>query len=889
MGRNVEMNRIIEETLNNKGENYILPFFWQHGESEQVLREYMGAISACGIREVCVEARGHQDFAGPGWWKDMDVILDEAKNRGMRVWILDDAHFPTGQAAGRMKYAATGLRKQYLNAVCVEVSGPLPQAQVMVEELTAPKEGEPYFEDDSLFAVTAVRMLEGDLLSEEILDLTDKVQDGVLEWDVPEGMWRIFILYLTRNGVGDPEYINMLDEASCHVLIEAVYETHYERYGHEFGKTIAGFFSDEPCVGNTRGYLFDESIGRKNMPLPWSSQMPQLLRERLGEDYPVKLTALFGKTGSQGFRAKVRYAYMDAATRLIEKSFAGQLGSWCSEHNVEYIGHIIEDGNMHSRLGCSQGHFFRAMRGQHMSGIDDIGNQVVPGGAYTRRLSRIAPEVEGTFYHYELGKLGSSLAHIDPKKKGRALCEIFGAYGWSLDTETMKYLTDHFLVRGINRFVPHAFSPKEYPDRDCPPHFYAGGKNPQYEGFGELMRYMNRMCHLFNHGIHRAMAALLYHGEAQWAGECMFDQTAVRELLDHQIDLDIIPADVFDPEQGYPVEFDQTLKINGEVYETLVIPQAEFLPEKVLEFAVKAAKTGFPVIFLEQFPLGSCDGSGAQNRWSEQLQEAGCVCLPVTELSAYLRGRGIWDVEILPEAPQVHYYHYIRDGISFYMLQNENMVQTFEGELRIREAGKILQYDVMENRIYPPVEGTEHSVMLTLQPGESTVLLVGEGVEAHGDCRAFFSCEKKILETEWTVSAAPAAKEPAFEVVFQTSRLENFGKHRRDFSGYIRYETDLNWDAPLHGNEYLELSGVYGNVSVFVNGKKQGLRIAPPWRFPLEGLKQGKNLLCIQVATTLQRDARRIERENGKVGFTSRVFPPMGILGEVWIGEARKK
>ena len=64
------------------------------------------------------------------------------------------------------------------------------------------------------------------------------------------------------------------------------------------------------------------------------------------------------------------------------------------------------------------------------------------------------------------------------------MCEIFGAYGWAEGVKTMKYLLDHMLVRGINYFVPHAFSPK-VDDADCPPSFYNGGKNPLYKHFGE--------------------------------------------------------------------------------------------------------------------------------------------------------------------------------------------------------------------------------------------------------------------------------------------------------------------------------------------------------------------------------------------------------------------
>ena len=97
------MNETVQQLLNNQGENYILPFFWQHGETEEVLREYMAAIDASNIKAVCVESRPHPDFCGEKWWQDMDVILDEARKRHMKVWILDDSHFPTGFANGELK------------------------------------------------------------------------------------------------------------------------------------------------------------------------------------------------------------------------------------------------------------------------------------------------------------------------------------------------------------------------------------------------------------------------------------------------------------------------------------------------------------------------------------------------------------------------------------------------------------------------------------------------------------------------------------------------------------------------------------------------------------------------------------------------------------------
>src|SRR5699024_11653523 len=109
-------------------------------------------------------------------------------------------------------------------------------------------------------------------------------------------------------------------------------------------------------------------------------------------------------------------------------------------------------------------------RGQHMAGIDVVLNQLLPEKDYGI----------GSFYHYALAQLAASAAHQNERMAGRAMCELFGAFGWSEGLTLMKWMADHMLVNGINWFVPHAFTEKAFPDPDCPPHFYAHGMNPQY-------------------------------------------------------------------------------------------------------------------------------------------------------------------------------------------------------------------------------------------------------------------------------------------------------------------------------------------------------------------------------------------------------------------------
>ena len=899
------MKTFVEDVLKGQGDNYIFPFFWQHGESEDVLREYMKVIHESNIGAVCVEARPHPDFAGPRWWHDMDIILDEARKRNMKVWILDDAHFPTGYANGLLPQKEDSLCKQYLAYNCADIYGPVAEASLHVAELAhyAPtihdfvnpifdEQNPRKFDDDQLFAVVAARVLEGDTVSRDTVVLTDKVKDGWLEWDAPEGVWRIFVFYLTRNGGGKTNYINMLDADSCHVQIEAVYEPHYAHYKDDFGKTIAGFFSDEPAVGNTKGFSFDESIGRKKMHLPWNKDMNAMMEERLGKDYVKVLPALWTAMDDDLETGRTRYGYMDAVTELISKSFSGQIGKWCEDHGVEYIGHIVEDGGQHSRLGSSMGHFFRAMKGQHMAGIDDIGNQVIPGGDYNRRLDGFAKGGQGEFFHFELGKLGSSYAHIDPKKQGRAMCEIFGAYGWNTGVKTMKYLADHFLVQGLNYFVPHAFSPKTFPDPDCPPHFYAHGENPQYRHFGKLMAYMNRMCHLFNHGRSVVQAALLYHGEAEWSGGYMFDQKPARELMEHQIDFDIVPADVFAFGEYFNTgltpagekEGMALLEINGNTYKALVLPYSQFITQAVARFIIKAQKEGFPVVFVDGRPEGICDVPKEMSAdLMREMEGCGCVAA-LCELAGCLQGKGVCEISLDQSFKRFRYYHYVQDQAHIYMFFNGDPGQCFDGTVTVSAAGPAFRYDVMENRMYKADVkdlGGENRITLKLAPGESAVFIFDECVDNLPEFYTGSGRNRKV-EGPWQVSLCETKQYPDFKPLAVVDELHDIGRLARDFSGFIRYENTFTLSGDSDLPEKLVIDQAYEGVEVWVNDSYAGMVIAPPYVFDIKDkVKTGENTLRIEVATTLYRKVSGMEDKNNPFRNPPIVQEPIGIIGDV--------
>lgn len=858
------MNQRIREALDEKNGNYILPFLWMKGDEEEAVRWEIRKIRECGITEFCVEARPHPDFCGEGWWHDLDFVLDEAKRNGMKIWILDDARFPTGYANGIVARKYPQHSKQYLKKTSFDVCGPMPGAtfdtrkllhlpvfespmeSMMMSGLLTPE----LPKDDAVFAVVATRVERSGELSEAVL-LDSHIQDGVLCWDVPSGMWKVHVIVLTRNGGGRKGYLNWLDPVSARLQLEAVYEPHYEHLKEEFGKTILGFFSDEAEIGNTFGYNFDEDIGKEDMPLSYSAALHERLEKSLGGGWKEILPALWHDFEDKNVTAKARYSYMDAVTRLVSENFTETLGQWCHEHGVEYIGHIIEDNNQDCRLGCGMGHYFRALSGQHMSGIDNIGNQVVFGGESGRRNGMT--NGDGEFYHYALGKLGSSLGHIDPNKQGRTMCEIFGAYGWGEGTRLMKWLTDHFLVRGVNVFVPHAFSPKAFPDPDCPPHFYARGHNPLYRPFGLLMRYMNRMCHVLSGGVHRCTAAILYHAETKWMGESMYIQKPARELADNQIDFDFLPADTWSKENPYQAGMkDGRLTVNEEEYRCLIIPQSEALPFDAAVFAAEAAKAGFSVYFVDALPQRVLDAQGNDYKdLCAALQSFTVV--PLGELGARLRNDQMNEITLSKPFPMLRHYHYEGENHLYYF-NNEDVSETFDGEITLPNSGIPVRYDALDNRLYHlayTVRGGSTVIRLRLEPYESALVsMESKPCQDAGPVPVVPQNSMK-LQGEYTASYATAEAYPVFSGTEKLQTPVNISLLHREYSGTIRYEMVLHMtDAPEQA--ILVLPEAYEFAEVWLNGHLLGSKIAPPYLFTCDSrIKAGENSLTIEISNTL--------------------------------------
>lgn len=903
------MNKKVEQLLKKQGANYIFPFFWQHGEEEDVLRTYMKVIDQSNIKAVCVESRPHPDFCGDKWWKDMDVILDEARKRNMKVWILDDSHFPTGFANGAMDNQPDELCRQSVCCRIYETAGnecvhidakeilhPDAFEKTMIENYILEKEPR-QFDDDRLLSIFAVKVDEKRCEFQEKesrVDLKPYLENDELTWKVPEGEWKIYVLHLSRNHGYHRSYINMMNRTSCKVLLDAVYEPHFEHYKDDFGTTIEGFFSDEPELGNGHMYDMDDAFG-KMIDYPWSDELEERLRTKWGTEFEFMLGLLWETGAEPELTAKARYAYMDAVTELVKEDFSNQMGTWCRERGVKYIGHLIEDDNHHARTGSSLGHFFRGLAGQDMSGIDDIGGQVFPQGEDISYNEGLFQHRNGEFYHYLLGKLGSSAAAIEPLKKGDSMCEIFGNYGWAEGVRLEKYLADHFLVRGINHYVPHAFSAKEFPDPDCPPHFYAHGHNPQYRHFGYLMSYMNRVCELISHGRHSAPVAVLYHGEGDWTGAHMTSDKIGHILADTQIEYDVIPQDVFAKPYEYQMEIAEgMLKVNTQEYKTLVVPYMQYVTKAFANAVNELENKGVQVLFVQAYPEGICDTTfGAHETDEKLILELNSVSkvIELETLPAVLKEMGAWEFALEPANNRIRYIHYMHtDGTSVLMFVNEG-TEIYKGSVCLREKmaedfkGKTLyMYDAWDNVLEPAVFNLER-LQLEIEPLQSRIFILdASGSQAEIEplqTRKIYEleAEKELVTFDgvWKRSLCESIKYQEFGQAKEIGLPDALAEEEPEFSGFVRYENEFT--ARKDDRMYLEITDAYEGVEVFVNEVSQGIQIVPVYRFDISSaVKDGKNQVRIEVATTLERATAKIPNQ---IGQTKEANSKSGITGEV--------
>ncbi|MFV0556748.1 MAG: hypothetical protein ACK5LM_06595 [Lactovum sp.] len=845
-------------------QSHIFPFLWLKGEEISRVKEEINGIKESNIDEFVIESRTHPEFLKEGWWEDFYQILEYAKALDMRVWLLDDAHFPTGYANGAVKQRLD-LKKEYLYYSSADVYSEAYELTLNINLMRKPKrkwsdrkKPESYeraIEKNEIQAIVAYPLLYDNILSESYIDLTTFKDLEFLNYTFPKGNWRVFVLYQTTENAGDSDYINMLSKDSVNLLVDTVYETHYQKFSSYFGNVFRGFFSDEPGFGNILDFSKDNKIG-KDMALPWSAEVAEYLKE----DLPF-LALLWNETKEKNKQKSIRLKYMTLITDLYRKNFSQNIGDWCKKRNVDYIGHVIEDNNMHSRLGRGAGHYFKAMKGQSMAGIDIISSQITIAGDESFRTN--SSQNDGTFYQYCLPKLADSCAQLDPEKSRQAFCELYGAYGWQLSIRNMKWILDSLLVRGIYNFVPHAFSMSEFPDLDSPPHFYANGCNPQFPLFKTLMQEMGAASNLLSGGKLDVKLAILYDAELEWLAESMKMQVPSKVLSQHQIDFLYLTIEDLDK----AIIKENTFQIHQQTFEKLIIPQTDTLPKRVYDFIQKLDEEVF--IFINQVPLFYVDDEQTK---LTNFKEHNSYSLD----ELVLQTESYKNIKQLDKGnAKLAVRRQIKNGEDWMMVHNESLNDSYQFSfLKLKKY--CYEYDLKEDKYYHVSRNLQK-----ISPYQAKFyLLTDEKRKAVKKVSANF--KDLHFENNWLMSLYNSQGALIYQK--EINKFENLSHNFVDFSGKISYSNSflLTDKDPCH----LFISRVFDGCQIKINGKQISSLIAPPYSTSFsENLKLGENKIEINVFTTADR---QLAREKLLINQFE-VMEAIGIIGEVILTQESKE
>lgn len=677
------------------------PLFWMHGdESPERLREYVDIVWESGHGSLTAESRPHNDWLGEKWYRDLGIVLDQAKKRGLKLWIFDEKWWPSGEVGG--------IVPQEYASKCLKVTVREPDGS-----------GDTITHGGKHHVVTLLGKrtpdgIDGDSLVEAPwLGGLFKPADG---WTVMNFTWED-----AGNRGGRGYLVDGASQDAVDWYIETVYQPHYDRFPEDFGDTIQGFFYDEP-----------ETIG------DWGTEVIPLLKER-GVDWKRALVAWKVGLADPQEQAAAKYAYQDAFAEAWGRTMYGGISNWCRDHNVTSIGHWLEHNWEYLDAHRSGGNMVQLQKYTDMGGIDVVFAQFVWG---KRDM--------GVFY---TPKLGSSITHAYGKKDDLTMVEIYGARGQDLTYPEMKWWLDHCQVSGVNFIIPHSFNPRAPFDRDCPPYFYNGGYEPRYPLYRVWADYSARLTHMLTGGRHVCPVAFLYAGNSYHVGEGIRPEQMTGALQDALYDCDWIPYEVL--ENDMEIE-GKALVLRDERYRVLVVPPVEVISPAALAQARDFFDRGGVVLGYGIVPTKSAD-LDQHEAYIRALREA--IWGVSSEMGLTVRntnadgGRAyLLPREPTPEQVQqvladagvrptlevlegdtghwLHVLHRVKDGRDIFFVTNQNVhdePRTFR--LLLRAQGTPECWDPMRAEVtaVPHRKTSEGSeVTLTLAANESIFLVMAE-------------------------------------------------------------------------------------------------------------------------------------------------------------------
>ncbi len=488
------MITLLEGFLHPSDEFTPFPFWFLNGDlnSAEIERQ-LHDFKSKGVMGVVLHPRigipNHIKYLSKEFLDIIESAVSTAEELGMRVLLYDEGMYPSGSANGLVvkknpDFAAKGMRLIF------------DESQLRAGERV-------------LIRFAAVMPSDTEYSRETVRILSDG------EKPAPDEREIIIACGFTRGtirgihaGEDDgqpfaPPAGDIMNPEAVSALIEITHEAYYSRLKNAFGKTVIGFFTDEPTP-----------VGR-NAPrgaLPWTDGFDSELFSS-GLD-AHDLPALWLSCG--GDEVRIRSTYSKCVSDALVRSYYRPIADWCVEHGISLCGHP------HSPQDSAL-----------------LGTFQIPGQDIVWRW--VAPENDLALSGAESAQAKCASDRARHMGARRNLNECFGCCGkdgemWSFNVDDMKWYLDWLFARGCNMILPHAFfyELKEPVQFDRPPD--AGPNNIWWKHYAQISNYIKRMSMINTDCVNRARIAVLATGSV-----CPVDE--IRRLYERQIEFNYLTED----------------------------------------------------------------------------------------------------------------------------------------------------------------------------------------------------------------------------------------------------------------------------------------------------------------------------------------------------------
>lgn len=717
--------------------------------------------------------------------------------------------------------------------------------------------------------------------SSQVIDLTNKMKNGQLEWEVPAGDW---IIIRTGHRMTGSKVMIAQPEASG-LSVDWLSREGVDLQFKNLGKIVLQEAGE--LAGKTLIYFCDDSFedGFPN----WTEKIIERFKFYRGYDPTPYLPVLRGYViGNAGISDRFLHDYRKTVADCMADGHYKHFAELCHQHGLKVQNEAAgpsRSGTMCmdtlKNLGRSdmpQGEFWLGGKHDEPGGLDEkLGYGMV-------RLEDGQNKVT---------KMVSSAAHIYGKRTVAA--ESFTSFRhWYDYPGNMKQAADRAFCEGVNRFLLHT-STATRPEDGKPGYEYGAGThfNPNvtwWNKAGGFLQYISRCQYMLQQGLFAA-DLLYYNGD--WAPNIVAPKH-VDPAAGKGYDYDVCNEEVLLTRLS--VKNGKIVLPDGMSYQILVLPDTNKMPVPVLKKIVALVKAGATVVGpkpdqdpgLLNYP--QCDDTikqlASSVTWHSSLQEA----LQKKQL--------IPDFTHSNEHAFIDFIHRVVGDTDLYFVANRNnRDEAVDCHFRITGKQAELWDAVTGER--KPLEvheaGGYSTIPLQFAPFQSFFIIFKKASAAAKPSNPFLSyTTQQELTGPWTVHFDEKWGGPATIVFDQledwTQRPEESIKY---YSGTAVYVKQFDAKGIEKGKRYFLDLGVVKNIAdVKLNGKKPGIVWTAPWRIEITpALKPTGNILEIEVVNLwpnrLIGDAALPEEK--RLTHTNIAFKkdapllPSGLLGPVTI------